>query len=316
MKRLGGGVLAGVLGLAGASVAAGAARRRARGIPFSPVTADWYVGPDFPERAGIVDDDAPTPAGEMDDLDAFARPDFDPGRVHPEIRAFYEETSAFSMTYQARWHRPFRTGAAFASRATSRIEQLNLPAPGDERSRKLESRFAPIDPAADPREGARAWVRTDPETGEAVFVALYAHHEGRSPSERASGGTASAEDGQKGSRVDERLVNIAVPLPGWNLSTILHLEALDTETEAGAGLRLTTRAAGDPGLYAVRDHGYWLPMDQTFTVWPADAPGAPAPPEIDADGDPDLVATHEMWLLGMQFLTVSYAIENAESPTR
>jgi len=294
MKRLGGGVLAGVLGLAGASVAAGAARRRARGIPFTPVTADWYVGPDFPERAGIVDDDAPTPAGEMDDLDAFARPDFDPGRVHPEIRAFYEETSAFSMTYRTHWHRPFRTGAAFASRATSRIEQLNLPTPGDESPRKLESRFAPIDPAADPREGARAWVRTDPETGEAVFVALYAHHE----------------------RDGERLVNIAVPLPGWNLSTILHLESFDAGSPDGAALRLTTRAPGDPGLYAVRDHGYWLPMDQTFTVWPADAPGAPAPPEIDADGDPDLVATHEMWLLGMQFLTVSYAIENAESPTR
>lgn len=269
-------------GLAGIAYSHG----RAREIPFSPVTAGGYVGPDFPERASIADVDAPTPEGEMDDLDAFARPDFDTERVHPRIRAFYEETGDFSMTYRVEWHRPFRTGAALASRATSRIEQLNLPPPGDDTPRELESRFVALDPDADPRDGARAWVRTDAETGDTVFVALYAHHEGSA-----------------GSRT-ERFANIAAPLTGCNLSTILRLDSFDTDA-GGAGLRLTTRAPGDPGLYLVRDGtGFVLPMHQRFAVWPVDATGAPTVP----GDDPELAATHEMWLLGSKFLTVRYGI--------
>lgn len=257
------------------------------------------MGADFPERAGIVDEDAPVPAGELDDLDGFARPDFDPGCVHPLVREFYEATSAFSMRYRVRWHRPFRTGAALATRATSRIEQLNLPPPGDERVRRLESRFAPLKPAADPREGARSWVRTDPETGDAVFVALYAHHE--ADGERF---VNDADESPAGSRIDDRFVNIAVPLPGCNLSTVLRPEPIEPDA-GGAGLRLTTRAAGQPGLYLVRDEtGYGLPMAQRFDVRPADAADAPVPPTTDAD----LVATHEMWLLGSRFLTVTYGI--------
>lgn len=281
-----GGVLAGVAGLA-------YSHARARGIPFSPVTANGYVGADFPERAGIVDADAPTPAGEMDDLGAFARPDFDTERVHPRIRAFYEETAGFSMIYRVEWHRPFRTGAAFASHATSRVEQLNLPPPGSNRARELESRFVPLDPDADPRDGARAWVRTDAESGEAVFVALYAHHEGAA-----------------GSQTTQRFVNIAAPLPGCNLSTILRLDSFDTDAD-GAGLRLTTRAPGDPGLYLVRDGtGFVLPMHQRFVVWPADATGAPTVPGDDTE----LAAIHEMCLLGSTFLTVSYGITENPRP--
>ncbi|QDX40409.1 hypothetical protein [Salarchaeum sp. JOR-1] len=273
-----GGALAGLVGLAGVAES----RSRARGIPFSPVDGGSRIGSGFPERAGLVDDNAATPAGEMDDFDAFARPDFDTDRVAPDIRAFYETTSDFEMTYRARWHRPFRTGARLAAPLTTHIQQLNLPAPGDAGTRTLESRFVPIDPDADPRPGARAWIRTDPDTGEAVFVALYAHHDAR----------------------NERFVNIAAPLPGGNLSTVLHLESVATDSARGDGLRLTTRAPGDPGLYWVRGGtGFWLPMEQTFTVWPADATNAP-----DAPGDGPVVATHEMWLLGGKFLTVTYGI--------
>ncbi|MGB9987170.1 hypothetical protein [Salarchaeum japonicum] len=281
-----GGVLAGLVGLAGVA----GSRERARGIPFSPVDGGRRIGSDFPTRAGLVDDDAPVPDGEMDDFHGFARPDFDTDRVAPGIRAFYEETADHAMTYRARWHRPFRTGARLAAPVTTRIQQLNLPAPGDDEPRKLESHFVPIDPERDPRPGARAWVRTDPDTGEAVFVALYAHH---------------ADHGPAGSRTPERYVNIAAPLPGGNLSTVLHLDAFATDSARGDGLRLTTRASGDPGLYWVRDGtGFWLPMEQTFTVWPADASGAP-----DAPGeDVGVVATHEMWLLGGKFLTVTYGI--------
>ena len=237
------------------------------------------------------------PVGEMDDLAAFARPGFDPDRVDPMVRHFYEHTSDYVLTLTADWHRPFRTGAWLASQMTSAVEQLNLPAPGDDRTVNLRSEFERIDPTADPRDGARAWVRTDADTGEAVFVAAYASH---------------AADG-------ERYVNIAVPLPGGNLSTVLSIRHLD-----GGAVELTTEAPGDPGLYLVTPVGaFSLPMDQRFRVWPANSPDAPAEFSTEAkSGNAEvathatdaaapaptgIVATHEMWLCGRPFLTVRYA---------
>ncbi|MCG1004188.1 MULTISPECIES: hypothetical protein [Halobacterium] len=255
---------------------------RARDVPFSPVTGGSHIGSAFVERRGLAAEGEL--AGEMDDMAAFARPDFDPERVAPAVRRFYERTTDYEMRFRARWHRPFRTGAKVASPVTSRLRQLNLPAPSDEDWHRLSNQFVALDPEADPRDGARAWIRTD-ETGEAVFVALYASHEA---------------DG-------ERFVNIAAPLPGGNLSTVLrigHLGAGDA-----TGVELTTRTPGDPGLYWVTPPvGVALPADQRFRVWPTDgsveAPGVEDP----TGGDAVALATHEMWLCGAQFLTVEYAV--------
>lgn len=263
------------------------ARSAAREVPLSPLTAGRRVGPDYPERRGVAGDGEP--AGEMDSLDAYARPGFDPDAVHPAVRRFYERTSDYRMTYRVRWAPGFRLGAAFASRLTARIEQLNLPGPRESTPRRLASRFVSVLPDADPREGVRAWVRTDAESGAAVFVALYGAHE---------------VDG-------ERLVNIAAPLPGASLGTVLRPEHLSLDDPAGrTGLELTTFHPGDPGLYlTVPPLSVALPLAQRFRVWPADAPTAPAPPSDDRDFD--LVATHEMWVLGRRFLTVTYGIERA-----
>ncbi len=273
--------------------------RRARNVPLSPLTGGRRVGPDYPEREGITDGTVPT--GEMDDMAAYAREGFDPDVLHPEVRRFYEHTSEYRMRYRARWHRGFRFGATLASRLTARLEQLNLPGPGGE-PRDLDSRFAGIDPESDPRDGARMWVRTDPASGEGVFVAAYASHEGN-----------------RG-----KLVNIAVPLPGSNLSTVLRPEELDCGHPDGAGLELTT-AGEEGGLYlAVPPLAFALPMSQRFRVWPADAPGAPDfewadGEENEAEGTPSdgpyLLASHEMWFLGRKFLTVEYAITQASTST-
>lgn len=257
------------------------ARDRARDVPLSPLTAGWRVGAAYVERTAI--EATPEPAGEMDDMGAYARPDFDTAAVHPEVRRFYERTAEYELTYRTRWHAGFRTGAALAALLTTRLEQLNLPGPGEAKPRRLGNRFVGIDPAADPRDGVRGWIRTDPETGAAVFVAAYASHE----------------------RDGERYVNIAVPLPWSNLSTVLRIEALDAGAE-GDGVRLTTKArAGDAGLYLVTPVGpFALPLDQTFRVWPAGAPTAPAD---FTDGEATVVARHEMWVYGRRFLTIDYA---------
>lgn len=255
----------------------GRGRAAARAVPISPVTADWTVGPDFVEREALAT--GASAAGELDDLSTLASETFDPDAVDPAVRAFYEDTGEYSLRYRATWHVPFRTGAAVATRLTRRIQQLNLPGPGDESWHDLESQFLVVDEPADPdtapgtppRDDARAWIRTDPETGDAVFVALYATHE----------------------RAGERLVNIAAPLPGGNVSTVLRPEVLDASGDIPPGIRLTTRGGGDAGLYLRTPFGpVKLPAGQEFRVW------------RDADGD--LGAVHEMWLLGRRFLTVDY----------
>ena len=268
------------------------ARKHAADVPLSPVSADWHVGPNFVEREGLATGEVP--AGEVDDVTHFAGETFDPSRPHPEVRRFYEQTADYEMRYRARWHRPFRTGAALASRLTSRIEQLNLPGPRDESWHRLESRFLDVaelgsvtlddDPAEPTREDVRAWVRTDSETGEAVFVALYATHH----------------------RDGDGYVNIAVPVPAGGVDTVLRPENLELggvgDEDDGSGIRLTTDANGDPGLFLRTPAGpFEVPAGQRFEVWPAD-PGADSP---------TLRATHEMWLFGRTFLTVEYEIERA-----
>ncbi|WP_327053696.1 hypothetical protein [Halomicrococcus gelatinilyticus] len=234
-----------------------------RTVPFSPLFARWRVGADYLDRYGVETGEALP--GEMDDVAAYASDAFDPDALDPTVREFYERTASYDLDYAVRWHRGFRLGATLAVRLTGRIEQLDLPAPGKAGGR-LRSRIVAVGERSDPRDGARAWIRTD-EAGTAVFVAIYASH---------------VSDGR-------RYVNIAVPLPRSNLSTVLL-----PRTTPGGGVELTTRAGtDDEGLYLVTPLGaVALPLSQRFRVW--------------SDGG-GVRATHEMWAFGRQFLTVTYA---------
>jgi hypothetical protein len=270
------------LALAVLALALRRASSRARDVPLSPLTAGWRVGADYPERRGIAVDGEV--AGEMDDMDEYAGPTFDPEAVAPAVREFYERTADYELAYDVRWHRPFRLGAALAARPTARVEQLNLPGPFEsgESGRDLESRFVRVDPEADPRPGARAWVRTR-EDGRAVFVAVYAHHE----------------------RDGTRYVNIAVPLPGANLSTVLRPENLG---DGSGGIDLTTFGGdetGDEGLFLSTPVGaFALPLDQRFRVGPSEV--------VEVEDGTAVVATHEMWAFGRQFLTIRYRARRDE----
>ncbi|WP_227132506.1 hypothetical protein [Halorubellus salinus] len=313
-------VAGGVALAVGVALAAVGRRRMAAArvddVPLARVRSRGRVGADFHERSGLAGDRV---GGELDDLDAFARDGFDISRVAPAVRRFYERTSEYRMTVSAEWHRPFRAGAALAAPVTSAVEQLNLPGPRERgRVRVVESDLYAFDEDAaaaadvvDPREDTRFWIRTDVDTGEAVFVAVYGSH---------------VHDGR-------RYVNVAVPLPGGTLSTVLEPRALALADRDAVGVDLTTRAPGHPGLFwSTRNADYRLPAHQRFRVWPADAGpesadrgiGDRAAPGVDRaaalpvdrgfggehgrDGDraDAVVATHEMCLWDRTFLTVRY----------
>lgn len=260
----------------GVGTAVGYARWRSRDIPFCPLMGSGRVGADWADRRGVA---GASVAGEMADMVAYARPDFDPDRVDRDVRALYERTGDFEMVLASTWHRPFRMGASLASRATAHLRQLNLPPPAAVEPKHVESRLYRL-AAPDPRDEPRLWIRTDRDRGDAVFVAVYASH---------------VRDG-------ERLVNIAVPLPGCNLSTVLRIRHLSA---AAGGVELTTDCPTG-GLYLVTPVGpFALPASQRFRVYPGAAANAPRSP----DGAPaDVLATQEMWFAGAKFLTVRYAV--------
>lgn len=267
------------VGLGGLGLAAGSALdwalRRAREIPLSSLHGDQHIDPTWPERNDVRGDRV---SGEMGSLEEYARPGFAPDRVHPDVRALYEETDTFEMTVDATWHFPYSLGARAASRWTSRIEQLNLPGPGGDSKRVSNELFALTESAAstDPRDDPRVWIRTDTDTGEGVFVAIYASH---------------VED-------DERFVNIAVPLPSTNLATVLRIE------HHGDGVALTTDCP-DGGLYLHTSVGaFRLPASQHFHVSPAQDADAPA--HNGDRSEADVLADQCIYVLGLPLVTVRY----------
>lgn len=266
-------------GLSCLGIAAGSALRwahhRARDIPLSPIHGDNHIDPTWPERNGVRGDRVP---GEMESLSDYARPGFDPDVVHPDVRALYEETDTFEMTVDATWHFPYSLGAGVASRWTSRVEQLNLPGPGGDSKRVSSELFSLAESAAstDPRDEPRLWIRTDDDTGEGVFIAIYASY---------------VED-------DERFVNITVPLPSTNLATVLRIE------HHGEGVALTTNCPSG-GLYLHTSAGaFRLPASQHFRVSPAQDSEAPT-----HDGDRsevDVLADQRIYAFGLPLVTVRY----------
>lgn len=255
-------------------------------IPFSSLTSTWRVGDDYVERTGIEANDGSDSVGQVDDFSTYGRHDFDADAVHTAVRTFYERTSEYSLSYRVHWHRGFRLGARIAGLFTDAIEQLNLP-PTNAASNTANSRIVGIADEEDGREDVRAWVRTDSETGSAVFVAAYATHE----------------------RAGETYMTVSLPLPRSNLSGILRIDSPDS-SEYGGGVRLTSKRrepSGISGLYLVTPFvPVRLPMHEEFHVWPTDASTTTGGGMTSEETT--LIAQHEMWLFGRQFLTIDYAI--------
>lgn len=262
------------------------------GIPFSRLRSGGRIGPDFLARRGLLVERSPRPRGLADDLGVYRYARLAPERLAPVLRDFYERTEDFELLVRPRWRPGFRTAAWFYKCFSAYMGQMNFPRGSDER--KMDSRIQAVDDARDGRVNVRAWTRCYEATGRPLYVATYAHHR--------QGG--------------ETFMNIAFPLPGGNLTSILRLEELPD-----AGLLLTTLprsgrtdAVGDEGVYyATPLLPIRLPMNESILVRSAAAPGqAPLATELGralgAERPADLLARHDMWLFGIPFLSLDYYI--------
>lgn len=273
-------------GLIGWRLAPPASRCSSPGVPLSRLAAGLHVGADYFDRHGLVD---PTQdvTGFVADLDAYRRPAFDPSTVHPSVRRFYEHTEEFSIDVRAKWSLGFRLAARLFRLLARGVGQLNLPqsSSGD---REIKSRLFAIDPATDGREAVRVWVRTYRVSGRPVYVAAYSVY-------RFEG---------------VPYMNIAFPLPGGNLTSVLRMDPLPG---APGALRLSTlpmgEQNGDEGVYfANRFLPLRLPLNETITVWPSAVAPRDFPDGLASDRPDAVFARHDMWLFGIPYLRIDYLL--------
>jgi hypothetical protein len=274
-------------GMAAWSIIQPKTRAAPTGIPFSRLSAGRYAGPDYFTRVSALSLLKAQPLGLVDQFSVFRRADFDTDRVDPTVKSFYEHTFRYRLVVRPHWQPGFRIGGRVAHLLGGLVGQLRLPVAAEDLETNVESCLLPIDDASDGRTGVCGWIRTYGGTNQAMYVAAYAAH----------------------SRLANTYMNIAFPLPGGNLSSILHL-AVSTSGERAGGVVLSTlsnaQAGGDQGVYyANQVIPVRLPINEVITVWPAKSQIGGA---ANDNKLPVLLAKHEMWIFGVNFLNLDYEI--------
>jgi hypothetical protein len=273
------------LGLLGLHLLRPVSRANVAGVVFSRLSSRGRTGPRFFER--LAPSDGRHPTGLVDDFSEYARPDFEPLRVAPEVRRFYEHTARYTLWVVPDWKPGFRLGGRLWGWFARRLQQLVLPADTHLQRHGVKGSIVAVDDAVDGRERVRGWIRTYESDGSPIYVAAYSSH------------VAGAM----------RYMNIAFPLPFSNMTSILRL---DHDAPGGTGLKLTSCAqeeapGGDQGVYLANPLlPLRLPLNETIWVWSAEG----TPPTEPPCEDPAVVlrARHEMWLFGRKYLELHYFI--------
>jgi hypothetical protein len=241
----------------------------------------WFVGPDFFDRSGAIDTDRVV-RGQLGSLDDFGHRSFEPSRVHPAVRDFYENTAAYELHVEPDWHVPFRIGGRiFAVIARRMLGNLELPTErGANPDDLVATRLFGVRADRDGRAGGmpRGYVRTLASGGSvrANYVAVYSTHV-----------TASGET----------LLSSAFPLP---FSSLLGVLRFDDGPPARAGsLTLSSRprageGPSDEGMFLVTAllPPLRLPVNEQLEVW----------------FDGELRARHDVHVLGLHAFTLSYTM--------
>ncbi len=172
-------------------------------VPFEARTK--YVGADYVEqlaalRGGTFRRNLPD-IGILASLDALAGPTFDPARVHPLIREFYEHTSRFKLTIVPEWRPWVKPGYELFKRIVAQpLGQAAIPSNIEEAQRGMVSAIDTIDfDEGDDEIDVRGWIRTFADSGKPIYVGIY---------------TSFRHD-------DRGYVSVGFPIPGSNFTATL-----------------------------------------------------------------------------------------------
>lgn len=240
-----------------------------------------YVGADYVKqlaslRGGTFTRNPPD-VGILASLDALAGPTFEPGRVHPLIREFYEHTSRFKLSIVPEWRQWMKPGYEVFKRLVAEpLGQATIPSNIEEAQRGMVSTIDTIDLDGDEEIDIRGWIRTFADSGKPIYVGIYTtfRHEDRGyvsvgfPIPSANF-TATLEPHNAAEHDFLLSSRSKLPFPGHYLSSV------DSERDALTVLKL-------------------LSFQEEIHVHVAAG---------------ELKTEHSFSLLGQRFLTLHYAIE-------
>jgi hypothetical protein len=259
-----------------------AERVRPEDVPFVvPLGSQTrYVGTGYVQSLAQILGGVYTPdvedIGIVASLDALAGPSFDPARVDPLVREFYEHTTRFALDIVPQWRLWVRPGYLLYRTLVARpLGQANVPMSQREAQRGVRSRIDTI--TGLPGGTVRGWIRSAADTGEPIYVGIYTTY-------RRSG---------------YGYVSVGFPLPQASFTATLAPSARP-DAGNGQGLVLDSRSSLDqPGHYLT----YIDPVSADLTTV-AVRGFAERLDVYVADGE--LRAEHAFWVFGFPFLVLHY----------
>jgi hypothetical protein len=171
-------------------------------VPFE--ARSRYVGADYVEQLAEVRGGTfrrnPPDVGILASLDALRGPTFEPGRVHPLIREFYEHTSRFKLSIVPEWRRWMKPAYEVFKRVVAEpLGQAAIPSNIEEAQRGMVSTIDTIALDGGEEIDIRGWIRTFADSGKPIYVGIY---------------TSFRHD-------DRGYVSVGFPIPGANFTATL-----------------------------------------------------------------------------------------------
>lgn len=219
-------------------------------------------------------------AGLLSSFGALQSPEFEPSRVHPAIRDFYERTSSYRLEA---WSEASVTTRLFLQALTRfvsrRMDQLNFPVSSLELAGGMTSDVLPMVNAVSGERVYTGWLRRLVATERVIYTGLYSL-------------------GRPGD-FPHPCVKVTFPLPRGSSTVFLRPVA---EFDGSFKLISAGRRFGDPGFYRMlevdRDHWrvrYIKTLREFFHVY------------VDKHGT--LRTDHLVRFLGLTVLRLHYKIE-------
>lgn len=167
-----------------------------------------------------------TSAGLVERFDGLASETFDPEQVHPEVAAFYECTSAYSMDIWSKWALHFQPfGRMLSWMFSRRLGQLNIPLDPLDTSSGMTSEVVPMRDESGLHR-CSLWRRRLVGSDSTVYLGYY---------------STAVPPG-----LGVPCVHVAFPLPNGSATVILRPVA---KSDGSLELISKGRRFGDPGFY-------------------------------------------------------------------
>jgi len=198
-----------------------------------PIGSDDRIGADFYQRlikdSGLSFRVNEPNSGLMKDFQKLVGESFDPHRIDPRVKDFYERTTNYRLDVWSQWSWFFRPlGWLLVSLVSRRIEQLNLPVSPLDTSRGMSSDVIQLLDQRHDEIVYTCWLRKVIATGDVVYAGFYSICQ------------APNYPGP--------CVKVAFPLPQGNTTVVLKAIA---QADGSLVLSSAGRRFGDPGYYRI-----------------------------------------------------------------